>query len=163
MSKQLILGVVPDDGEIAKCELQRRLKTLLMFWRCAWILFFVRRNSQVRATEQAQNTADHLVRRLDPAFRASEQAADSLRRSIRRLDPSYRAGDQEVSTLQRALVRSPQNRLLERAQDRAGRATARSFGDRRVVEQAISTLARRSARIAARQAIRTIDAIQNIS
>jgi len=50
---------------------------------------------------------------------------------------------------------------LERAQDRARKATARSFRDRRVVEQARNTLARRSARIAARQA--TIDAIQNKS
>jgi len=50
---------------------------------------------------------------------------------------------------------------LERAQDRARRATARSFRDRRVVEQARNTLARRSARIAARQA--TINALQNIS
>jgi len=42
-----------------------------------------RQNSQVRATEQAQNTADHLKRRLDPVFRAGEQAADTSRRSIR--------------------------------------------------------------------------------
>jgi len=42
---------------------------------------------------------------------------------------------------------------LERAQDRARRATARSFRDRRVVGQARNTLARRA----------TIDAIQNIS
>jgi len=50
---------------------------------------------------------------------------------------------------------------LDRAQDRARRATARSFRDRRIVEQARNTLARRSARIAARQV--TIDAIRNIS
>jgi len=46
MSKQPILGVVPLDGEIAKCELQSWLKTLLTPWRGAWILFFVRVNQQ---------------------------------------------------------------------------------------------------------------------
>jgi len=45
-SKQPILGVVLLDGEIAKCELQSRLKTLLTTWRGAWILFFVRVNKQ---------------------------------------------------------------------------------------------------------------------
>jgi len=33
-----------------------------------------RRNTQVRATEQVQNTADYSGRRLDPDFRVDEQA-----------------------------------------------------------------------------------------
>jgi len=45
-------------------------------------------------------------------------------------------------------VRAIQDRLLEREQDRARRAIARSFRDRKVVEQAKNTLSRRSARIA---------------
>jgi len=36
-----------------------------------------RKNSQVRAIEQVQSTADHSERRLDPVFRAGEQAADT--------------------------------------------------------------------------------------
>jgi len=108
-----------------------------------------------------QNTADHSERRSNPAFRADEQAADTRRRSTRRLDPTYRAGEQEANTLHRAQVRSTQDRLMERAQDRARRATTRSFRDRKAVKQARNTVARRSARIAARQ--ETIDVIQNIS
>jgi len=108
-NKLPILGVVLIDDKIAISGLQSRF----------------------------QITADHLQRRLDPAFRADKQSIVSV----------VRAGEQEANTLQRAQVRSTQNRLLERAQDRSRRATGRSFRDRRVVKQARHTPARRSARI----------------